>query len=72
MSVTSTGAFLVCVDQGCPSGACLFFVAMWKRAEQVLQHARSQKASAAFYMYLNDCYVVASPEASENICSGGR
>jgi len=48
------------VDQGCPLGAFMFAVAMRDLAEKVLQFARSLDPTAAFYMYLDDCYFVAS------------
>ena len=49
------------VDQGCPLGAFLFAVTMRDPAQQVLDYARALDENAAFYMYLDDCYIVARP-----------
>ena len=49
------------VDQGCPLGAFIFAVAMRDPAEAVLAFAKTLDVHAAFYMYLDDCYVVAHP-----------
>lgn len=55
------------VDQGCPLGAFIFAVTTRDPAEKVLDFARALDAYAAFYMYLDDCYIVALPDVMERI-----
>jgi hypothetical protein len=55
------------VDQGCPLGAFMFAVTMREPAEKVLEYARTLDSNAAFYMYLDACYIIAKPEVMEHI-----
>ena len=55
------------VDQGCPLGAFMFATTMRDPADRVLRSAKSLDANAAFYMYLNDCYILAAPRVVDRI-----
>ena len=55
------------VDQDCPLCAVMFAVAMRDPDEKVLEYARSLDPNAGFYLYLDDCYILASPNAIHRI-----